>query len=73
MSFSITPKLKLLTAIVGPSVGCGMFLMLAITTLDKIHVSVELLLISLGADLLLAAGALYIAVVACKKVAKLVP
>jgi len=73
MFYSGSPKHKMLLAIVGPSIGSGIFLGLAIMVLEREYASVELRLVSLGCDLLLAGGALYIAIESCRKVLKLIP
>jgi hypothetical protein len=69
--FSRSPKIKLLAAIVGPSVGCGIFLGVAIMSVKGGYSSAEL--VSLGAVLLLAGAVFFVAIQGCKKVLKLIP
>jgi hypothetical protein len=69
MFFSRSPTIKLLAAIVGPSISCGIFLGMAIMSLEKEYNSV----LFLGAVLLLAGAMLFIAVQSCKKVLELIP
>ena len=73
MFFFNSPKHRMLLAIVGPAVACGGFLMLALQLFEKPHASVELLLLSLGCNLLLAGTTLYLAIQGCKKVLKVLP
>jgi hypothetical protein len=71
MFFSRSPKIRLLAAIVGPSISCGIFLGMAIMSFKKEYASVEL--VFLGAVLLLAGAALFVAIQSCKKVLTLIP
>ena len=71
MFFSRSPRIKLLAAIVGPSVSCGIFLGVAIMSVKEEYSSIELLF--LGAVLLLAGAVLFIAIQGCKEVLKPVP
>ncbi len=64
---------QLIGAIVGPSVGCGLFLGLALAVLDKHYPPTQHQLFSFALDVLLSGTAMYIAITSCKKVLKLLP
>ena len=64
-------KKQLVSAIVGPSVGSGLFLGLALAALDKHYPPTPIQLFSFAVNILLAAIAIYIAITSCRKVLKL--
>jgi hypothetical protein len=63
----------MLLSIVRPSAAFGGFLIMALLLFDKPYSSVDLRLISLGCDLLLAGMSLNLAIQACRKVLKVLP
>jgi hypothetical protein len=74
LSLSADPsKKQLVAAIVGPSIGCGVCLALALSALDKHYPPTQLQLFAVAMDLLLSGMALYIAITSCRKVMKLLP
>ena len=67
MFFSSFPKHKMLLAIVGPSISCGIFLGLAINYVQENRAFSVVLMI------LMSLMTLYVAIESCKKVLKLLP
>ena len=67
MFFSGSPKHKMLLAIVGPSISCGIFLGLAINYVRENNAFSFVLMI------LMSLMTLYVAIESCKKVLKLLP
>jgi hypothetical protein len=67
----LPPKVRLLAGIVGPSVSCGLFLGIALMSLKRALLPVEI--VFLVAVLLLAGAALFIAIRSCSNVLKLLP
>ena len=67
------PKTQLLATIVGPSVGCGLCLGIALGVLDRQYPPTQLQLVSFEIDMLLSGMAMYIALRSYKKVLRLLP
>lgn len=73
---SLSPELpnkRLVAAIVGPAVGCGIALGLALAVLDRHFPPTQSQLVSFAANLAVAGMAMYICVTSCKKVLKRLP